>query len=1199
MAAQDYVSVVQQLYISYFGRPADYFGLKNYTERLEALKAPTDFTELNKVVQADKAGTSELSKLVNSFNTSPEAIALYGTDNSNLGISKFLVAVFENVLGRTPELGPGWDFWFNALASGNLRRADAAMAITEGALNNTEPQGLIDAALVAKKNAVATNFTAALDTPAKINAYSTQAAIDVAVGLLEGVTATTDVTAYQADVVAAVDAVVITSIPVVTTNLTADANTVNGSVGNDIINAVLSSTAGNQTLNGLDVIKGNAGNDTLNLLVEDAGFTFPGALQMTGVENVNVRAADDVTLDLPTAAGISGVTNLTVSQSKAVTLDAATSTNVTVSGATEGITINGGANVKVTDATADQDIIIGANGTGAAAAGTITVTDTKVGNGDIVVDGGTDVTIVASDVATGSAIDVGQDGTNPAPTGAIKVTSTGSAYDDAAGNTLGDISVKGGTTIAVTQVATSSAADAAADDTPSTITQGNIAITAGTKTTTVTVKQDAASAGNAATATTGGVTETNSVKFAALTAGQTVILGGLTLTAVANMTAAEVAGAFANLASAALKPTDAIGTVADGDTQSAAAHGKATYSGSINGWTTGAAVGDTVVFTYTANTVVGALTAGGTGTAPTITQLTDGKAHDATFTGGAAVVVAGDVSIAGGAALTTVSVDGYGATSGGITGGTNTALNNVTLSNGAGFAVASAAATLGLKLVNVTGTVDVAAGTTTLNANVSGTGTATLKSASATTVNVSGTGKVAGTTAAGGLTAATAITTTGMTAGTATFTVADATVTSYTGGAATDIVTISNGATAVTKTIDLGAGDDTLTLVGATVVVPTATLKGGAGTDSLSIDVASADALDGNTNFAGKLDGFERLVLNDAVASTTINLENLGFTNYVTTTGSSGTLTLNNLASNGTVVITTAPTTGFTIGVKDAATGAADVANIKFSSLAAVNGGVVTVAGVETINIDSTDLNTTAHANSLTLTADAATKLVVTGNAGVTLTALTGSNVLATIDASASTGVLTATASGQVAMTITGGSKNDVLTASTGVTAKADVLVGGAGNDKLAVGSNGATLTGGAGSDTFIATASSAVTGSKEANTYSTITDFQAGDLLQLQYWDTVGAAKADVQSFAKLTASLNPETATFSNYVQAAMEQIDNSGLGNAVWFVLNGNSYVVIDSGSDSNDAFVNGEDIVVRLTGVDLSNASWNSTFATVSL
>jgi len=56
MAAQDYTSVVQQLYVSYFGRPADYYGLQNFTAQLAALDSKgqyTTFAAVNAAVQAD------------------------------------------------------------------------------------------------------------------------------------------------------------------------------------------------------------------------------------------------------------------------------------------------------------------------------------------------------------------------------------------------------------------------------------------------------------------------------------------------------------------------------------------------------------------------------------------------------------------------------------------------------------------------------------------------------------------------------------------------------------------------------------------------------------------------------------------------------------------------------------------------------------------------------------------------------------------------------------------------------------------------------------------------------------------------------------------------------------------------------------------------------------------------------------------
>jgi hypothetical protein len=274
---------------------------------------------------------------------------------------------------------------------------------------------------------------------------------------------------------------------------------------------------------------------------------------------------------------------------------------------------------------------------------------------------------------------------------------------------------------------------------------------------------------------------------------------------------------------------------------------------------------------------------------------------------------------------------------------------------------------------------------------------------------------------------------------------------------------------------------------------------------------------------------------------------------------------------------------------------------VKDGTLAA---GTLTASGVETVNLTVTDPNTQNGISTHTakLTADAATALNISGNAGLTLTLDSTTNKLATINASGMTaGGLTVDANdigGAVAMTIIGGAGNDVLKASVGSNAKADALKGGDGNDLLYAGSNGATLTGGNGNDIFVLTASSGTNGAKQANTYSTVTDFQAGDLLQLQYYDGGASATKDVTSFGKLAAALDPSTAVFNDYVSAALTQ---ANLGQAVWFMFGGNAYVVVDSGTDTvaPGTFNNGEDLIIKLTGVDLTNASWNSDFATVAL
>jgi S-layer protein len=881
-----------------------------------------------------------------------------------------------------------------------------------------------------------------------------------------------------------------------------------------------------------------------------------------------------------------------------------------VSGVTGAITIDGGKNITVSDNIANNNITIG-NTT--QPAGTITVTDSKLGTGAIAIDGGTDVTVTASGQTTGTVTI----GAVKAASGDVSVSVTGAAYTTSTLNTtFGNIAVTGGKTISVTQKATSDASAAEADTTNATITQGNVKVTADANTTTVTLKQDAAVTAVNAAYTTGGVTETATVKFGTLKKNDSLTVADLTIKALQDMTGAQVAAAFANLAANAARPTNMSGpTTANGDTQSAAAYTVAEYTGSVKDWTSSAASGDTVVFTSTTavNNVPDLSTTlnniSGKSVAPTVTIM-QGQAHNATPAGGVMGIVNGTVTIAGAAKLATVTVDGYAASTGsnGITGGSNAALATINLANGGNFEIDSAASTLALSVNNVNGTVDVQSGTTTLNVTANGSASTTLKSATATAVNlVAGSGKVTGTTAAGGaggLTAATAINTTGFT-GTATFTIANGTVTSYTGGAGFDNVTISNAGTPITKAIDLGDGDDTLTLGGGPVSVPTVTLKGGNGTDTLSIDTASADALDNNTNFAAKLDSFERLLINDSIGSTTINLENLGFTNYVTTSGSGGTLTLTNLANNGTVVLTANAAEGYTINVKGAATNTNDVLNVMMVKNGNLVANTLTASDVETVNLTVNGIGT----HTATLKANAATALNISGNAGLTLKLdSTTTNKLATINASGMTnapwmtaGGLTVDANdirGAVAMTIIGGAGKDTLKASVGSNAKADVLNGGDGNDLLYAGSNGATLTGGNGNDIFVLTASSGTDGTKQANTYSTVTDFQAGDLLQLQYYDSGASATKDVTSFSKLAAALNPNTAVLDDYVSLALIQ---AKLGEAVWFMLNGDAYVVVDSGTDTTapSIFNNGEDLIIKLTGVDLTNASWNSDFATVAL
>lgn len=348
MAAQDYNGVVQQLYVSYFGRPADYFGLQNFTAQLDAIGAPTTFAALQAAVGADRAGTTALSRLVNTFNSSAESTALYGTDNSQIGISKFVAAIYQNVLGREADIA-GFNFWVSAITSGTLTKANAAAAITAAASANTSAQGLVDASTVAKKLAVATSFTTALDTPTEFNAYAGDAAAATARGLLQGVNSSTDVAAYQANIDTAIGSIVNVAVPGQNFALTADIDNLIGTAGNDNFIATVTATA--NPIGGLDVIDGGAGRDTFSIANTGTAQISLAGLTLRNIENLAVSSSGEFTnMDISTT-GVTSATIVSASTTADSVVTAAATTDVTLTVATGAdATVNGGKAVIVNGA---------------------------------------------------------------------------------------------------------------------------------------------------------------------------------------------------------------------------------------------------------------------------------------------------------------------------------------------------------------------------------------------------------------------------------------------------------------------------------------------------------------------------------------------------------------------------------------------------------------------------------------------------------------------------------------------------------------------------------------------------------------------------------------------------------------------------------------------------------------------------------
>lgn len=225
-----------------------------------------------------------------------------------------------------------------------------------------------------------------------------------------------------------------------------------------------------------DSIDGGEGTgDTLNVTNVATGATSwnstaVGSLTVKNMENVNVTSIAGITVD---TTGW-GTTALSAQNTAAgnidVTAESTTAVTATNSFSTGTVTVAGGLSQTISGVAGDV--------TASGSKGAITVTQTKAAATDVLVNGGTTVTITQTGkTAVGSNVTVGN---ISAPTGAVTVTT--SSDSTAATFTTGAISVKGGSSVAITSNLLGTAATA-------TITSGTIGVTGTADTTTVSVTQ--------------------------------------------------------------------------------------------------------------------------------------------------------------------------------------------------------------------------------------------------------------------------------------------------------------------------------------------------------------------------------------------------------------------------------------------------------------------------------------------------------------------------------------------------------------------------------------------------------------------------------------------------------------------------------------------------------------------------------------
>jgi S-layer protein len=323
-------------------------------------------------------------------------------------------------------------------------------------------------------------------------------------------------------------------------------------------------------------------------------------------------------------------------------------------------------------------------------------------------------------------------------------------------------------------------------------------------------------------------------------------------------------------------------------------------------------------------------------------------------------------------------------------------------------------------------------------------------------------------------------------------TLVGAKLTSAATGLGDDTVTLVTSALAATKTVDLGAGDDTLDAN--FLFAAGAVLTGGDGTDTLGLAAAdyTSVAAFSSANLA-KITGFEVLSITDGALANATNLvlgklagvSSAQIEGVVTT----GAATVSSVGANSSIILKGDLATGaddgsLTVTLKDA-TGSSDVLNLTLDQAITQNNDTtvdtftsavtsITANGVETVNFTSsgtldtavtTGNKTDVALNTLTLVDDALVTLNIGGTQKYTFTADVGSEALVTVSAVA------ATAAGTIdvhlaseAVTVTGSA-----TAATTIVGsdQADTIVGGAAADTLTGGLGADKLTGGAGNDIF------------------------------------------------------------------------------------------------------------------------------------
>lgn len=461
-----YTYQIQELYVAYFGRPADADGLA--------------FWEVQAANSGGSAAT--FAAMSAAFAGSAEYQATYA------GLSPYQAVdvVYLHLLNR-PTDAAGRQYWGDKLASGALTINNFVTAILNSALNGPNAT---DKATVDSKILASIAFTAALVTPQQKLAYTGADANAAEVAWLAGISdpASEAAATTPAALNATIDSLVNLH---ATFTLTPGKDNVNPSyptyktVIGDLSAYAYEGTG--PTLNAGDVIR-----NVVNLNIGDQASTgidlIPVGATLTNIQNITLTTngnAGSGTGASWNTRGITGLVTSTVVSNGAhgdfVSADKTTNVvvnhnNTVYSGgvysgigsyrpaelSTASVVVLGGKDVTVT--TVAGDVIVGNANPGSdpistdLPSGVVTVTQGNTDDGGVYVHGGTDVVVNITSSSNYGDIQIGNTYENTGKTvGGVIADPTGNVTITDAG--YGDILVHGGKNVTITDTALSGAGE--------------------------------------------------------------------------------------------------------------------------------------------------------------------------------------------------------------------------------------------------------------------------------------------------------------------------------------------------------------------------------------------------------------------------------------------------------------------------------------------------------------------------------------------------------------------------------------------------------------------------------------------------------------------------------------------------------------------------------------------------------------------